>query len=146
MRKGILSSAVVLVAALSCASCIDYWIHRTVQRRLSEIARELQPTAHIPAAALRARPSPIGEGFFVYPADVLERGRPAIVWLIKGGRLYALNETSRRLTPKLPGVDEIPKDLLTSAEESGELEAMVWNSLNDPAFQRGRREFHLERP
>jgi hypothetical protein len=146
MKKILPSTAVVLVAALSCASCIDYWIHRAVQKALREVARELQPAAHIPADALRAKPSPIGEGLFVYPADVVERGQPAIVWLIKGGKPYALNETTRRLTPTLPGVDEIPKELLTSAEQSGELEAMVWNRLNDPTFQRGWSGFHLERP
>lgn len=125
MARSIRFAALLIIAALSLGSCRDYWIHRVTQQSLRAVAKELAHDSHVDAADLRARFSPIGEGLFVYPVDVLERGQPAIVWLIKGGKPYALNEKARALTPRLLDAREIPNELVTSAEQSSQLQAMV---------------------
>lgn len=119
---------------------------RVARRALTNVAGELTPGGPIEPAALRARFSPIGEGLFVYPADVVERGRPPLVWLIKGGQPYALNETARALTPRLPEAREIPTELLTAEESTAQLEAMVWLSLTRGTFVGERPEYELARP
>jgi hypothetical protein len=106
-------------------------LQRAAQHALRAVAQQLTPDSGVAPSALRARFSPIGEGLFVYPADVLQRGRPPVVWLIKAGRPYALDDRVRAMTPRLPDKAAIPKGVLTSAEQSGELEAMVWRALNN---------------
>lgn len=146
MRKKIFSPALLMVAAVSLVSCSKYWLHNVyAQKGLSGVARELTPDGSVQAAALRAKSSPIGEGMFVYPADVLQRGQPAIVWLIKGGKPYALNQAARTLTPRLRDAREIPNEFLTAEEQSSELEALVWVSLSRMVDDK-RREYRLEMP
>ena len=129
MRWGV---APLLAGALALASCRAYVLQRGAQHALGDAAQQLTPDSGVVPSALRARFSPIGEGLFVYPADVLQRGRPPpVVWLIKAGRPYALDDRVRAMTPRLPDKAAIPKGVLTSAEQSGELEAMVWSALNN---------------
>jgi hypothetical protein len=48
------------------------------------------------------------------------------------------------MTPQLPGELAIPKEVLTSAERSAELEALVWRALNNGPFV--DKEYQLEAP
>lgn len=144
-----IAAVFAIAAALTLASCNDYrewYLHRVARRALVGVAGELTRGGPIEPAALRARFSPIGEGLFVYPADVVERGRPPVVWLIKGGKPYALNETARALTPRLPDAREIPTELLTAEESSSQLEMMVWLSLTRGAFVGEPPEYELAGP
>ena len=131
LTVALVGCGVLSVALLS--SCREYLVQHTAQRALKDVGKELSASSGIEPSDLRARFSPIGEGLFVYPADVLRRGQPPVVWLIKAGSPYVLNARVHALTPALPGVNSIPKEDLTSEEQSGQLEAMVWHSLvSDP--------------
>lgn len=148
MRRKI-AAVFVIATALALASCSEYrerYLHRSARRALIVVAGELTPEGPIERAALRARFSPVGEGLFVYPADVIKRGRPPVVWLIKGGKPYALNETTQALTPRLPDARDIPTELLTVDERSSQLEMMVWLSLTRGTFVGQPPEYELAGP
>jgi len=84
------------------------------QQALNSVASAIRNDSGLSSAQLKIYPNPAGEGFLIDLGsdDVSTRN---LVWVYLGGKPYALNAASQKLSPSLPLAREAPEQVLRYA-------------------------------